>query len=82
MKAQLYDYSKLRGRIVEKYSTITAFAEVLGVSFSVISMRLHNKAYWPQPDIDKACELLDIADPMEYFFVRVVKNDFTNEAMA
>jgi len=82
MKEQLYDYSKLRGRIVEKFGTITAFAEAMGVSFSVISMRLHNHSYWPQPDIDKACELLDIAEPKEYFFVRVVKDAFTNEATA
>lgn len=82
MKAQLYDYSKLRGRIAEKYGTITAFSKALGVRASLVSMRLHNKAYWTQPAIDKACELLDITDPMEYFFVRVVKGTFTNEATA
>lgn len=82
MKAQLYDYSKLRGRIAEKYGTITAFSKALGVRATLVSMRLHNKAYWTQPAIDKACELLDITDPMEYFFARIVKDDFTNEATA
>lgn len=70
MNAQIYDYSKLRGRIVEKYGTLSAFAKAMGISFSTLSMRMNNTLYWPQPDIDKACELLDIANPVEYFFVR------------
>lgn len=73
MKTQVYDYSKLRGLIVEKYGTIKAFSEAMGVGSSVISMRLKNYTYWPQPDIDKACELLGISDPTNYFFVRVTK---------
>lgn len=80
MKVLNYDYSRLRGRIVEKFRTITAFAKAMGVSYACISMHLHNYTYWSQPDIDKACELLDIDNPMEYFFVRVVKDNFTNEA--
>lgn len=70
MKSQVYDYSKLRGRIIEKYGTLKAFADAMGIDVSTLSKRLRNLMYWPQPDIEKACGLLDIADPMEYFFAR------------
>ena len=71
MRTQVYDYSKLRGRIIEKYGTLKAFADAMGIAVSTLSMRLHCTVYWPQPDIDKACGLLDITDPMEYFFAHV-----------
>lgn len=70
MKHEIYDYSKLRGLIVEKYGTLTAFADAMGMSISKLSMRLGNLVYWQQPDIEKACGLLGIDDPTEYFFAR------------
>lgn len=75
MKTQIYDYSKLRGLIVEKYGTFKAFAKAMGMGSSLISMRLCNDTYWSQPDIGRACELLGIEDPKEYFFVKAVKGN-------
>ena len=61
----MYDYSKLRGRIVEKYGTLSAFAEELGTSLVVVSNKMNNKAGFTRADIEKWSGLLDISG-MEY----------------
>lgn len=61
----MYDYSKLRGRIVEKYGTLSAFAEALGTSLVVVSNKMNNKAGFTRADIEKWSGLLDISG-MEY----------------
>ncbi len=58
----MYDYSKLRGRIVEKYGTIKAFAEALGVSNVTISEKLNNKAGINRKDIETWSNILDISE--------------------
>jgi transcriptional regulator with XRE-family HTH domain len=65
-----FDYSKLRGRIVEKYGSISAFAKATNVSFVTASNRLNNKTEWKSSDIMEAAEVLDIAldDVRDYFF--------------
>ena len=67
-----YNYSKLRGRIVEKYGTATAFAEALGTHKSQISAKLTNKIDITKSDIMEWSELLDINrnEIGEYFFCR------------
>ena len=68
----VYDYSKLEGRIVEKFSTRENFAKSLGVTTKSISEKLNNKTIWKQPEIEKSCDLLGI-DKSEiglYFFAR------------
>ena len=52
--------SKLRGRIIERYGTIGAFAEALGLNVSNVSMKLNGHAAWTQKQIDKAAALLGI----------------------
>lgn len=70
----VFEYSKLRGRIVEKYGTIEAFSESAGLSIISISKKLNNKVGISREDIIKWSELLDIQ--MEeygaYFFSRKV----------
>lgn len=71
-----FDYSKLRGRIIEKFGSIKAFAEADGRSFVTISKKLNGKVAISPEDIVKwsAPELLDI-QPGEYhlyFFVKKV----------
>ena len=68
---QKFDYSKLRGRIVEKFTTCTAFAEALGCSKPALSAKLRGTNSWKLAEVRKTCELLDI-QPEEihlYFFV-------------
>ena len=56
-----FDYSKLRGRIIEKCGTLGVFAKKMGVSRRTLSLKLNNRVFWTQGDISKACEILDIS---------------------
>lgn len=65
-------YSKLRGRIIERFGSMGAFAEVIGMSRQNMSFKLCGKTAFTVDDIKKwaSPELLDI-DPTEiheYFF--------------
>lgn len=54
-----FDFSKLRGRIIEKFGTCAAFAAAVNLPESSVSARLNNKVKidsdeimrWCQPDI-------------------------------
>ena len=63
-------YLKLRGRIVEKYGTIGAFADDIGLSKNSVSMKLNKKKGFSQSDILLWCEKLGIpkSDIGDYFF--------------
>lgn len=70
-----FEYSKLRGRIVEKCGTIQDFGKAMGMGPATTSMLLNNHVEWRPAKILKACEVLDI-DPAqigEYFFTVEVK---------
>ena len=62
-----FDYSKLRGKIKEVFKTQEAFAKAMGISTVSLSAKLNNTAAFTQPEINKACELLNI--PVEYIAV-------------
>lgn len=70
----MYNYNKLIGRIVEKYGTRDAFANVLGWSRGKLSARLNNKTEFSQNEIALLCkkDLLDIpaSQVVSYFFCR------------
>ena len=70
-----YDYSKLKGLIVEKYQTQTQFAHAMGLSERSISLKLNRKVGWTQAEISKACKLLSIDSEhiAAYFFARRLK---------
>lgn len=63
-------YAKLRGRIVEKFWSQSAFAEAMGWRKALLSAKLNNKSEWSFPEVMKACELLEIPlkDAHLYFF--------------
>nr|WP_207746298.1 DUF739 family protein [Enterocloster bolteae] len=70
----VFDYSKLRGRIVEKYGTQRRFAMENQLSDRSMSLKLNNDIRLSQEEIMKWCELLDI-DTQEipvYFFAQKV----------
>lgn len=70
----LYDTSKLRGRIVEKFGTIDAFSNRTSLTRASISDYLNGKKTLNQKDIDEWMFLLGIEDSevFDYFFVRKV----------
>lgn len=71
-----FDYSKLSGRIVEKYGTQYNFSIALGLSERSLSLKLNNRVPWKSTELQKAIELLDIPreEIGEYFFNLEVQN--------
>lgn len=64
-----YDYSRLRGRIVERCGTQKSFAEQIGLSERSVSMKLNNILEWNQNEIKKTIEVLGIqAEEIAVFF--------------
>ena len=70
-----YNYSKLLGRIVEKFGTQARFAEAMGLSERSLSLKMNCKVPFKQPEISKACGLLEIdaTDIHSYFFTVLVQ---------
>ena len=75
----MFDYSKLTGRIIEKFGTRRAFAEAVGISENSMSQKLSNKMaittddiiLWSSPEfLDIACEKIGV-----YFFTLKVQAD-------
>lgn len=69
-----YEYSKLLGRITEKFGTQGRFAEALGMSERSLSLKLNSKTPFKQPEIIKACSLLEIENddiPVYFFTIKV-----------
>jgi len=58
--AIIYEYKKLRGRIVEVYGSQVAFAAALNISKQALSRKLTCKTGLSQKDIAKWSELLGI----------------------
>lgn len=68
----MFDFSKLRGRIVEKFGTCAAFAAAVGLQAPALSDRLNNRVQidaeeiilWSRP------EMLDIpAEEIHVYFL-------------
>jgi len=65
-----FNYRKLRGRIIEKYGSQSAFVESFGVSDNTFSQKMNNKVRFSSDDIVRISELLDIekTEIGTYFF--------------
>ena len=64
------DYSKLLGKITEKFGTQDEFANDMRIGERSVSQKLNNKVSWKDSEIAKAVEILEI-DPENipaYFF--------------
>lgn len=72
----VFDYSKLKGRIIEKFETQGKFAAVNQLSDRSMSLKLNNGIGLSQDEILRWCELLDIETaeiPIYFFNVKVSK---------
>ena len=69
------DFSKLSGKIVEKYGTQYNFAIALGLSERSLSLKLNNKVGWRDKEMERAIDLLDLDlnDIPAYFFTNLVQ---------
>ena len=65
-----FNYNKLRGRIVEKYGTLSNFSEAIGISFVALSKKMNNLIAISQKDMDKAfVEIVDdVVSVTDYYF--------------
>lgn len=67
---KIFNYAKLRGRMVEKYGSIEKTAEAAGLRRDMISLALNGKRQFTQADIMTLAKVLEI--PSEevgaYFF--------------
>ena len=76
-----FDFSKLKGRIVEKYGSQSQFVKEYGVSENTFSMKMNNKVRFSSDDIIKLSAMLEISkeDVGEYFFTKKVKQKIRKE---
>lgn len=74
------DFSRLSGKIVEKYGTQYNFAIAIGLSERSLSLKLNNRVGWRDEEIERAVQLLglDINDIPAYFFTKVVQVSWAN----
>lgn len=64
-----FDYSRLRGRIREYFSTQAAFAQAIEMSESSLSQKLNGWSEWDTGEMRRACEVLEIpADKLHLYF--------------
>ena len=70
----MFETSKLRGRIVEKFGTLKAFAGAVHNSESFISQYMNGKKILDQKMIDCWANALEIptAEYKEYFFTKKI----------
>lgn len=73
----IFDYSKLIGKIKEKYSKRSDFAKLIPLSANSLSKKLNNKVQFTSEEIYRMIEILglDINDIYCYFYtLKVEKN--------
>lgn len=65
-----YNYSKLRGKIIEVFTTLGEFSKAMGWSERTNGLKLNGKVEWKQGEIITASRLLGInpEDIDIYFF--------------
>ena len=56
-----FTYSKLRGRIREKYGSESRFAEAVNITTVTMSRKLNGKTQFSADDIKEWCDKLDIS---------------------
>lgn len=69
-----FKHNKLRGRIVEKYGTMSRFADAANISMVSLSNKLNNKSRISREQIIKWSEILEIppSEVPDYFFAQEV----------
>ena len=68
----MFDYSKLKGKIIEIFGAQYKFAEKMGWSERTLSLKMNGNRPWKQPDICKAIELLGLTEkdiPAYFFYI-------------
>ena len=77
----MYDYSKLKGKIIEVCGTQGEFAKRMDISNKSVTNKLNGKCFWKQLEIEKALEVLhlDKTEIQPYFFY--IRSSILNELL-
>lgn len=68
----MFDYSRLKGKIIEKYGTQNAFAAAVSMTPQNLSHKLNNGVGFGQSEILQWCQLLQIpANEIEKYFFKL-----------
>lgn len=70
-----FDYSKLKGRVIEKYGSYSRFLKDLNMSMQLFNKRVNNITQFNSSEIKKISQLLEINDNeiTTYFFTEKVE---------
>lgn len=63
-----FDYSKLRGKIVERFGTVSNFAKTAGANDSYLSRKLKTGNPFNTDTVFKMSEILGITGEIEQYF--------------
>lgn len=78
MDSIVFDYSRLNGKIKEKYGTQGNFAKVIRIGRTALSAKLNNKSDFSQKEMYASCDALGIARdeiPSYFFCIEVQKHE-------
>ena len=71
-----YNYSKLRGRIIEKFGTLGEFSKAMKWSERTNGLKLSGRVEWKQNEIITATRLLDVnSEDIDIYFFDVEVQD-------
>ena len=75
MQNEPYNYSKLKGKIIEMFGTQSSFLENISMSNTTFIKKMNNEGYFRQPEIEEIITLLKLSkdDIVNYFFVKKVR---------
>ena len=78
----MYDYSKLLGRIQEKYGNMVDFVKAWGVTYPTFIRRIRGELAFTQDDIEVIIQLLKIprSHITQYFFKLQVAENVTERS--
>ena len=77
---QQFDYSRLKGKIKEKFNTQNDFAKAMDMTPTTLSAKLKNRSYFSSNEISRAVDLLNIRNSIEgwnIFFTKQVDKKST-----
>lgn len=73
MRKVKFNYSALKGRIIEKYGSQSSFAKALGVSERTLSLKLNNMVAFSQDEMLRAVLLLgSTSDDIRLYFFNIL----------
>ena len=71
----MFDYTKLKVAIKNKYRSQKAFACALGISYVSLNQRLNNHLPWRNDEVLRACRLLNIPIEISHLYFLILDKE-------